>query len=61
MALQVIHPNPELGEKPARRVFKWRGYLIGLWLVVLATLLGYLMLTFFAPTNIIMIYLLCVT
>jgi two-component system sensor histidine kinase KdpD len=45
-----------------KRVFgKWRGYLQGLGLVVLATLLGHLVRDFFAPANIIMIYLLCVT
>ena len=44
-----------------REATKWRGYLIGLGLVVLATVVGELVHTFFAPTNIIMIYLLCVT
>jgi two-component system sensor histidine kinase KdpD len=61
MALQEIHPNSERKKKPLQRTFRWRGYLIGLGLVVLATLLGHLVQTFFAPTNIIMIYLLCVT
>jgi two-component system sensor histidine kinase KdpD len=61
VALQVIHSDPERGEKPIRRTFRRQGYLIGLGLVILATLLGYLVHTFFAPTNIIMIYLLCVT
>jgi two-component system sensor histidine kinase KdpD len=50
-----------LREKSRKEAFKWRGYLIGLGLVVLATLLGHLVQTFFAPTNIIMIYLLCIT
>ncbi|MDD5082156.1 MAG: DUF4118 domain-containing protein [Dehalococcoidales bacterium] len=38
----------------------WRGYLQGLGLVVLATLLGRLLSQLFLPANIIMIYLLCV-
>jgi two-component system, OmpR family, sensor histidine kinase KdpD len=53
---------------PARRVveaFKnihiWRSFLLGLGLVILATLLGHLVREYFDPTNIIMIYLLCVT
>jgi two-component system sensor histidine kinase KdpD len=50
-----------LEEKSRKKPFKWRRYLIGLGLVVLATLLGYLVHTFFAPANIIMIYPLCVT
>lgn len=61
MALREIHPNPEREKKSLKGAFKWRGYLIGLGLVVLATLLGHLVQTFFAPANIIMIYLLCVT
>jgi len=40
---------------------KWRSYLASLGLVALATLLGHLVHTFFAPANIIMIYLLSVT
>jgi two-component system sensor histidine kinase KdpD len=51
----------KLEGKSRKKAFKWRGYLIGLGLVVLATLLGHLVHAFFAPTNIIMIYLLCVT
>jgi two-component system sensor histidine kinase KdpD len=50
-----------LEEKPRKKTFVWRGYLVGLGLVVLATLLGHLVQTFFAPANIIMIYPLCVT
>jgi two-component system sensor histidine kinase KdpD len=38
----------------------WRGYLQGLGLVILATLLGKLVPDFFAPANMIMVYLLCV-
>lgn len=38
----------------------WRGYLQGLGLVVLATLIGQLVHKFFAPTTIAMLYLLCV-
>jgi two-component system, OmpR family, sensor histidine kinase KdpD len=38
----------------------WRGSLQGLGLVALATLLGKLLPAFFAPTNMIMVYLLCV-
>jgi len=41
-------------------VGKWRGYLLGLALVALATLLGELVRQFFSPANIIMIYLLCI-
>lgn len=44
-----------------RGAYHWRGYLIGLGLVIMATLLGHLVREFFAPANIIMIYLLCVT
>jgi two-component system sensor histidine kinase KdpD len=44
-----------------RGAYHWRGYLIGLGLVILATLLGHLVREFFAPANIVMIYLLCVT
>ena len=39
---------------------KWRGYPVGLVLVMLSTLLGHLLRNVFDPTNIIMIYLLCV-
>jgi two-component system sensor histidine kinase KdpD len=38
----------------------WRGYLQGLGLIVLATLLGKLVPDFFTPANMIMLYLLCV-
>jgi two-component system sensor histidine kinase KdpD len=51
--------KPEI--KSPAKTFKWRGYLIGLGLVVIASVLGHLVRTFFAPANIIMIYLLCVT
>jgi two-component system sensor histidine kinase KdpD len=61
MALQEINPSPEREKQSLKRAFKWRGYLIGLGLFILATLMGHLVHTFFAPTNIIMIYLLCVT
>ncbi len=48
-------------ERPSRTFLgNWRGYLQGLGLVVLATLLGQLIHEFFAPTTIAMIYLLCV-
>ena len=47
--------------KLLRQGFNWRYYLLGLGFVLLATLLGYLVREFLAPTNIIMIYLLCVT
>jgi two-component system sensor histidine kinase KdpD len=60
MLLQEINPNPKRETKSHKRSFKWRGYLISFGMVVLATLLGHLVYTFFAPTNIIMIYLLCV-
>ena len=55
----VLHLRLE--EKTRKKTFEWRGYLIGLALVVLATVLAYLVHTFFAPANIIMIYPLCVT
>ncbi len=66
MALQETRPKPDKkladqGGILLREASKWRGYLIGLGLVLLATALGQLVHTFFAPTNIIMIYLLCVT
>jgi len=51
----------KLEEKSRKQAFAWRGYLIGLGLVTVATLLGWLVHTFFAPANIIMIYPLCVT
>lgn len=38
----------------------WPGYVQGMGLLVLATLLGHLVREFFSPANIIMIYLLCV-
>jgi two-component system sensor histidine kinase KdpD len=44
-----------------KQPYQWWAYLVGLGLVAIATLLGHLVQTFFAPTNIIMIYLLCVT
>jgi len=40
---------------------RWQRYPAGIGLVILATLLGHLVHTFFAPANIIMIYLLSVT
>jgi two-component system sensor histidine kinase KdpD len=66
MALRKTHSKPDkkLTEQEGillREASRWRGYLIGLGLVVLATVVGQLVHTFFAPTNIIMIYLLCVT
>lgn len=48
-------------KKSLKEDFKWRGYLTGLGLVVMASVLGHLVRAFFAPANIIMIYLLCVT
>ena len=57
------------GEEPVKRDKRlnrvalgrnWRGYLQGLGLVVLATLLGQLIHELFAPTTIAMLYLLCV-
>jgi two-component system sensor histidine kinase KdpD len=56
------------GGEPVRRdkrqsravLGSWRGYLQGLGLVVLATLLGQLVHELFAPTTIVMMYLLCV-
>ena len=52
---------PKLERSPSKRKFRnWRGYLQGLALVALATLLGELLHQFFSPTSIIMIYILCV-
>jgi two-component system sensor histidine kinase KdpD len=48
-------------KRPSRAVLgNWRGYLQGLGLVVLATLLGQLIHELFAPATIAMLYLLCV-
>jgi len=48
-------------KRPSRAVLgNWRGYLQGLGLVALATLLGQLMHELFAPITIAMLYLLCV-
>lgn len=47
--------------KLGRAGIHWRKYIFGLCLVVAGTILGHLVQTFFDPTNIIMIYLLCVT
>ena len=47
-------------KRPGKAIGNWRGYLQGLGLVVLATLLGQLIHGFFAPTTIAMLYLLCV-
>jgi two-component system, OmpR family, sensor histidine kinase KdpD len=43
------------------RLQSWKGYLLGIGLVALANLLGYLVKEFFAPENIIMFFLLCIT
>jgi two-component system, OmpR family, sensor histidine kinase KdpD len=51
----------KLESKTQKKAVNWRAYLAGLGMVVLATLLAYLVHTFFAPANIIMIYPLCVT
>jgi two-component system sensor histidine kinase KdpD len=51
----------KLEGKPQKEALNWRGYLISLGLVAVATLLGWMVHTFFAPANIIMIYPLCVT
>jgi two-component system sensor histidine kinase KdpD len=66
MALQEHRPTPvklrlERTKKELKVGFRWRNYLLGLGLVLLATLAGHLVQRFFAPANIIMIYLLCVT
>jgi two-component system sensor histidine kinase KdpD len=58
---QQSHTNPATEKKPSKEAFKWRSYLISLGLVILSTFIGHLVQTFFAPANIIMIYLLCVT
>jgi two-component system, OmpR family, sensor histidine kinase KdpD len=54
-----LDSKPE--KQPFKSGFRWRGYTASVGLVLLATLLGFLVRNFFAPTNIIMIYLLCVT
>jgi two-component system sensor histidine kinase KdpD len=66
MKSQESHSNS--AELQTRRVIKslreapyWRGYLLGLGLVCLATFLGHFVREFFAPTNMIMIYVLCVS
>jgi len=51
----------KLEGKPRKEALNWRSYLMGLGLVAVATLLGWMVHTFFAPANIIMIYPLCVT
>ncbi len=66
MALEEHRPTPvklrlERTKKELKVGFRWRNYLLGLGLVLLATLAGHLVQRFFAPANIIMIYLLCVT
>ena len=66
MAHKDLPPNSGLSlKKKERRTpalkFAWRYYLLGCGLVAVATLLGHLASGLFAPTNIIMIYLLCVT
>jgi two-component system sensor histidine kinase KdpD len=53
--------QPEQSRTPGKgRSRNWRGYLQGLGLVVLATILGQLIHGLFAPTTIAMLYLLCV-
>ncbi|MBN1644033.1 MAG: DUF4118 domain-containing protein [Dehalococcoidales bacterium] len=42
-------------------VVNWKGYIFGLGLTVLCTLIGRLLILFFAPANVIMVFLLCVT
>ncbi len=48
-------------KRPPSKRFAWRYYLLGCVLVALATLLGHFTSGLLAPTNILMIYLLCVT
>ncbi len=45
---------------PGMPYIDWRAYLPAFFLIAAATLLGYAVHSFFSPTNIIMIYLLCV-
>ncbi|MGA3094754.1 MAG: sensor histidine kinase KdpD [Dehalococcoidales bacterium] len=53
--------QPERSKAPEKGISRnWRGYLQGLGLVVLATLLGQLIHGYFAPTTIAMLYLLSV-
>lgn len=51
----------KLQRKSIRKKAEWRDYLVSVGIVVLATLIGYLVKTFFSAANIIMIYPLCVT
>jgi two-component system sensor histidine kinase KdpD len=56
---EVAQPDKSTAlEKRQRR--RWRGYLYGLLLVTLATLIGQPIHDYFAPTSIAMLYLLCV-
>jgi len=72
---QIIRQSENIGiylvgggepTKPGKSLYRkisgdgWQGYLLGLGLVVLATLLGNLMHEFFTPTTIAMLYVLCV-
>jgi two-component system, OmpR family, sensor histidine kinase KdpD len=61
MASREKNLNIERDKRPFKSAAVWRGYFIGLGSFIIGTLLGYLVHTFFAPANIIMIYLLSVT
>ena len=54
---EPVAPSPPAAGHPA---VSWRGYLQALALMLVATLLGQAVHSFFSPANIIMIYLLCV-
>jgi two-component system sensor histidine kinase KdpD len=54
---EQVRPGRAAAGRPA---VNWRGYLQALLLMVLATLLGRAVHSFFSPANIIMIYILCV-
>ncbi len=47
-------------EAGAAQAFNWRGYLVSLAMVVGVTLVGWLIRSYINPTNLIMVYLLCV-
>lgn len=53
-------PVEQVRETALKTAINWRGYLISLGLVIIATLIGVLLQSFVHPANLIMIYLLCV-
>jgi two-component system, OmpR family, sensor histidine kinase KdpD len=56
-----VGKEPVTGESQNKAIIgNWKGYLMGVGIVALATALGKLVPSFFAPANMIMVYLLCV-